>query len=142
MKNYEVRMTMLVAVTVSVEAENEEAAEKLAMEKTGNEEAYYLSKYDSVWEREVVEVNECEPEEDDLGGDLQEAIAYVREQLGEERLAVIRAQASVCYGQRRPIDTDYNDEVHDLLEEWGEEHDLCEEWWSESIELEDIIVRL
>lgn len=142
MKQFEVRMTMLVAVTVSVEAEDAEAAEKLAMEKTGREESYYLSRYESVLEREVTDVNEEEPEEDDLGGDLREAMAYVREQLGEDRLAVVRSQATVCYGQRRPIDTDYNDEVHDLLEEWGEEHDLCEEWWSESIELEDLIVRL
>lgn len=57
-KNYEVRMTMLVAVTVNVEAENAEAAEKLALEKTGNDEAFYLHHYDSVWEREVIEVNE------------------------------------------------------------------------------------
>lgn len=66
MKQYEVRMTMLVSLTVSVEAENEEAAEKLAMEKTGREEAYYLSHYDSVWEREVTEVIECDPEDIDF----------------------------------------------------------------------------
>lgn len=62
MKQFEVRMTMLVSVTVNVDAENSEAAEKLAMEKTGNDEAYYLSHYDSVWEREVIEINECEDE--------------------------------------------------------------------------------
>ena len=53
---------MLVSVTVDVDADNAEAAEKLAMEKTGNDEAYYLSHYDSVWEREVIEVNECNDE--------------------------------------------------------------------------------
>ena len=47
------------------EAENAEAAEKLAMEKTGNDEAYYLHKYDSVWEREVIEVNEDTETTDD-----------------------------------------------------------------------------
>lgn len=87
MKNYEVRMTMLVAVTVSVEAENEEAAEKLAMEKTGREGAYYLSKYDSVWEREVVEVNECEPEEEKT--ELQKAIEYVRDNMDEDDMAIL-----------------------------------------------------
>lgn len=62
MKQFEVRMTILVSVTVDVDADNAEAAEKLAMEKTGNDEAYYLSHYDSVWEREVIEVNECNDE--------------------------------------------------------------------------------
>ena len=65
MKNYEVRMTMLVAVTVSVEAENEEHAREQAMLKTGDNEAYYLSHYDSVWEREVIEVNEDTETTDD-----------------------------------------------------------------------------
>jgi hypothetical protein len=65
MKNFEVRMTMLVAVTVSVEAENEAHAREQAMLKTGNDEAYYLSHYNSVWEREVIEVNEDEDTDDD-----------------------------------------------------------------------------
>ena len=65
MKHFEVRMTMLVAVTVSVEAENEEHAREQAMLKTGNDEAYYLHKYDSVWEREVIEVNEDTETTDD-----------------------------------------------------------------------------
>ena len=60
MKRFEVRMTMLVAVSVEVEAETPEQAEKLAMVKTAREEAYYLQHYDSIWEREVTEVNECE----------------------------------------------------------------------------------
>lgn len=51
---------MLVAVSVEVEADSQEQAEKLAMEKTAREEAYYLQHYDSIWEREVTEVNECE----------------------------------------------------------------------------------
>lgn len=65
MKHFEVRMTMLVAVTVSVEAENEEHAREQAMLKTGDNEAYYLSHYDSVWEREVIEVNEDTETTDD-----------------------------------------------------------------------------
>ena len=143
MKKYEVYMDLTISVTVEVEAENAEQAERLAMDKVDNDNGYYVRKYDSLLEREVTEVHEYGPEEDDFGSsDLKEAVAYVREQLGEDRLAVIRAQATVCYDQRRPVDTDYNDEVHDLLEEWGEEHDLCEEWWSEMTEMEDIIVRL
>lgn len=141
MKHFEVDVDITMSCRIEVDAESEEQAKTIVANWIGDDpwcyvrDGHYIS-------HEFEAVNECDPEEDDLGGDLQEAIAYVRGQLGEERLAVVRAQASVCYGQRRPIDTDYNDEVHDLLEEWGEEHDLCEEWWSESIELEDIIVRL
>ena len=53
-------MTITVKVTVTVEAENKEQAEKLAMDKVDNQEAYYLSHYNSVWEREVQEVNESD----------------------------------------------------------------------------------
>ena len=60
MKSYDVSMTITVEVTVTVEAENKEQAEKLAMDKVDQQEAYYLSHYNSVWEREVQEVNESE----------------------------------------------------------------------------------
>ncbi len=72
---------MLVAVSVEVEADSAEQAEKQAMEKTAREEAYYLQHYDSIWEREVTEVNECEPEDDGFP-ELTDALDYVREQLG------------------------------------------------------------
>ena len=62
MKSYDVSMTITVEVTVTVEAESKEQAEKLAMDKVDQQEAYYLSHYNSVWEREVQEVNESEEE--------------------------------------------------------------------------------
>jgi hypothetical protein len=142
MKQFAVDIDITVSKRIYVDAENEQQAREIVEEKMKYPH-YYYTKADAYVKHEITDVNEEEPDEDDdLGGDLREAIAYVREQLGEERLLVVRAQANLCCEQRRPVDTDYNDEVHDLLEEWGEEHDLCEEWWSESIELEDIIVRL
>lgn len=142
MKNYEVRMTMLVAVSVSVEAENAEAAEKLAMEKTGREEAYYLSKYDSVWEREVTEVNECEPT--DTRTVIDKAIDYVREQLEQDELDEIRAQIDRSYRYHMmPSDCVTNDtKVIDLLEEYGEDNDMPEGWWEEYGDIDDILLRL
>lgn len=141
MKNYEVRMTMLVAVTVSVEAENEEAAEKLAMEKTGNEEAYYLSHYDSVWEREVVEVNECEPDEEDS---MTEALAYVREQLEQDELDEIKAQIDRSYRYHmNPSDCcAFSSRVEELLEEYGEDNDLPEGWWMYEGDIDDWLLKL
>ena len=133
---------MLVAVSVEVEADSAEQAEKQAMEKTAREEAYYLQHYDSIWEREVTEVSECEDEPDEEWDDLRDALAYVREQLGPDKVAVVKAQVNVCYEQRRPIETDYDDTVHDLLEEWGEDNDYGEEWWSPHCEFCDIIVKI
>jgi hypothetical protein len=86
-------------------------------------------------------VNEGEPEEDGFP-ELTEALDYVREQLGASIVAVIKAQVDVCYEQRRPLETDYDDEVHDLLEEWGEDNDYGEEWWSPHCEFCDIIVKI
>ena len=151
MKNYEVRMTMLVAVTVSVEAENAEAAEKLAMEKTGNDEAYYLHKYDSVWEREVVEVNECEPDEEDTEPEDNEApdgmaagLAYLMEQLEQDEIDEIRAQIDRSYRYHMmPSDCVTNDsKVIDLLEEYGADNDLPEGWWENEGDIDDWLLKL
>ncbi len=143
MKQFRVDVDFRVTKCIYIDAETPEEAEEIIREKCRSNPYQYTCNADSAELLEVTDVIECEPDEDDFGSDnLKEAMAYVREQLGEDRLAVVKAQATVCYDQRRPIDTDYNDEVHDLLEEWGEEHDLSEEWWSEMTELEDIIVRL
>lgn len=147
MKNYEVRMTMLVAVTVNVEAENAEVAEKLAMEKTGNEEAYYLHHYDSVWEREVTEVNECEPT--DTRTVIDKAIDYVRQQLEPDELAEIRAQVDRSYRYHMmPSDcVTSTDRVIELLGEYGKDYedvseDNAEDWWSPHIDIDDLLIRL
>ena len=151
MKNYEVRMTMLVAVTVSVEAENAEAAEKLAMEKTGNDEAYYLHKYDSVWEREVVEVNECEPDEEDTEPEDNEApdgmaagLAYLREQLEQDEIDEIKAQIDRSYRYHmNPSDCcAFSSRVEELLEEYGEDNDLPEGWWMYEGDIDDWLLKL
>lgn len=63
MKKYEVNMDLTITVTVEVEAENEEQAGQLAIEKVGNDEGYYVRKYDSLLEREVTEVHEAEEEQ-------------------------------------------------------------------------------
>ena len=146
MKHYEVRMTMLVAVTVSVEAENEEHAREQAMLKTGNDESYYLHKYDSVWEREVIEVNECEPNEERTT--LDNALDYVREQLDSDDLAIIRAKVSKNMKERCSAwyGVDYA-KVEELLYEYGEDHDLIdenadEEWWEKYGDIDDILIKL
>lgn len=148
MKLYEVRMTMTVCVTVEVAAENPEDAEKKALEKTGCDEAYYLSKYDSVWEREVVEVNECEVNEKDQKTLVDRGIDYVREHLEPEDLSVIRAQVDRSYRYNMSPSSCVTDhsKVIDLLaefwevEEGGETDADC--WWDPHIDFDDILKKL
>lgn len=143
MKQFEVRMTMTVCVTVNVEAENQEDAEKKALEKTGNEEAFYLSRYDSVWERNVVEVNECEAEEEEEPNPMKPALDYVCEQLGTERTVAIRMQVTYNMKHRMPVNTGIDDaKVIDLLEEYGQDNDLPEGWWENEGDIEDILLEL
>ena len=131
MKQYEVRMAMTVSVTVEVEAENQEQAEKLAIEKTEREEAFYLAQYDSVWEREVTEVNECEEDsDDDVPEKIKKALKYVRSQLKPEDLTLLRAHVDKAYVEHGNY-TDDDEKVIDLLEEYGDDNDLPEGWWEE-----------
>ena len=78
----------------------------------------------------------------DMTDDLKSAIAYVREQLGEEELDVIRALRNKAALFREPIPADYSDKVYNLLEEWGEEHDLPEGWWANEADMEDILTEI
>lgn len=71
--------------------------------------------------------------------EIQDALDYVRRELGIDKLTVVRLQRKARWYHREPITTDYDDEIHDLLEEWGEEHGLSEEWWSAYVEFDDIL---
>ena len=135
-------MTMTVSVTVCVEAENAEQAEKLAMEKTGRNEAYYLREYESVLEREVTEVHEFEPEEEKT--ELQKAIDYVRDNMDEDDMAILKAEMNQCYKAHLIPGEDVMDceKVVDLLNEYGEENDMEERWWESECEIDEILVKL
>lgn len=141
---YKVFMDITVSkILYGIEAETDEQAQAIALEKVKNEPYYYAAHADGFVKAEVEDFDEDEEPEEDSFPELTEALDYVREQLGASVVAVIKAQVNVCYEQRRPLETDYDDEVHDLLEEWGEEHGhLSEEWWSESIEFQDIIAKI
>ena len=140
MKQYEVRMTMTVCVTVDVEAENPEDAEKKALEKTGRDEAFYLSHYECVEERNVVEVNEYEEEK----SELDKAIDYVREQMDVDDMAILQAEMNKCYKNHLVPNDNVMDcsKVIDLLEEYGQDNDMPEGWWMEEGDIDDILLRL
>lgn len=70
---------------------------------------------------------------------METALNYVREWLGDAKLNIVRLQADLCWKNRRPIKTDYNDDVRDLLNEFGSDRNMPEEWWEKYGDLEDII---
>lgn len=60
MKKYDVNLDITVSLMIEVEAETQEQAERVALDKFDREQQYHLSHCDSILEREVTEVSECE----------------------------------------------------------------------------------
>jgi len=140
-KRFNVDVDITMSCRIEVDAESEEQAKTIVGNWIADDPWQYVRDGHYI-KHEFEEVSECEDEPDEEWDDLRDALAYVREQLGPDRVAVVKAQVNVCYEQRRPIETDYDDEVHDLLEEWGEDNDYGEEWWSPHCEFCDIIVKI
>lgn len=142
MKQFRVDVDFRVTKCIFVDAETAEQAEEIVEQRCKDNPYQYTNNPDACTDYSICDVNECEDEPDEGWDDLRDALAYVREQLGPDKVAVVKAQVNVCYEERRPIETDYDDEVHDLLEEWGEDNDYGEEWWSPHCEFCDIIVKV
>ncbi len=88
-----------------------------------------------------------EGKEDDGDGDLDsmEAIVkFVRKNLDEDDLDIIRAEANKCYKMHIiPDDSSIDcDAITEILDEYAEEHDLDEDWWEEYGDMSDIICEL
>jgi len=141
MKRFEVDVDITMSCRIEVDAESEEQAKTIVGNWIGDDPWQYV-RDGHYMSHEFEAVRESEDDPDEEWDDLRDALAYVREQLGPDRVAVVKAQVNVCYEQRRPIETDYDDTVHDLLEEWGEDNDYGEEWWSPHCEFCDIIVKI
>ena len=141
MKRFEVDMDITMSCRIEVDAESDEQAKTIVGNWIGDDPWQYV-RDGHYMSHEFEAVNESEEEPDEEWDDLRDALAYVREQLGPDKVAVVKGQVNVCYEQRRPIETDYDDEVHDMLEEWGEDNDYGEEWWSPHCEFCDIIAKI
>ena len=140
-------MAVTVSLTIEVEAENQEQAERLAIDKFDREEMFHLSHYDSVWEKEVTEVNEREDgdEKDGIIGNWSDgfkaAVLYVRSQMEPEDLAIIRAQVDKNYNQHMNPACGIDDtKITDLLEEWGDDHDMGEGWYLDEYDADDVML--
>lgn len=141
-KQFAIDVDFRVTKRIYIDAENEEQAEKKAKEMLDNNPYEYCTSPDSCADYEIYEVNECE--EEITTDPLKPAIDYVREQLAEEDLAVIRAQVDRNYrNHMAPSDYVTDDaKVIDLLEEYGQDNDLPEGWWENEGDIDDILLKL
>lgn len=81
--------------------------------------------------------------DDDTDPTLKAALDYVREQIDEDELEVMKATVTRNLSHRAPVSAGINDGwIIDLLEEYGEDNDLPEGWWEEHGDIEDILMML
>ena len=76
--------------------------------------------------------------------ELGKAIAYLKENIDEDDLACIKAEANKCWKQHLvPTENLIDCEaITDLLEEYGQENDLDERWWEDYADIDEIINKL
>lgn len=93
--------------------------------------------------RVLDEIADTKPDAVD-DSELGKAIAYVKENIDEDDLACIKAEANKCWKQHLvPTENLIDCEaITDLLEEYGQENDLDERWWEEYAEIDEIINKL
>jgi len=79
---------------------------------------------------------------------LREAIKYVRENMDDCDLAILKAKVDKNFTQHMNPAYGIDDgKIIDLLEEFGEEHNLIDEdadqeWWEKYGDIDDILVKL
>ena len=74
---------------------------------------------------------------------FKDAVLYVRDQMDEEDLTILRAQVSKNYKQHNAPATGIDDsKVTDLLEEYGQDHDLPEGWYLDEYDADDVMLML
>lgn len=74
---------------------------------------------------------------------FKDAVLYVRDQMDEDDLTILRAQVNKNYAQHNAPATGIDDsKVIDLLEEYGEDHDLPEGWYLDEYDADDVMLLL
>lgn len=93
--------------------------------------------------RVLDEIADTKPDAVD-DSEMGKAIAYVKENIDEDDLACIKAEANKCWKQHLvPTENLIDCEaITDLLEEYGEDNGLPEGWWEEYAEIDEIICKL
>lgn len=150
-KLYEVRVDFTVNKSLFISATSAEEAERFVKKKLDADPYYDAKTMDSVLHYDIVSVEESEDDEiseqDQLEGcsdTMRQAVWYIRENMDEDDMAILKAEMNKCYKMHLIPDEDVMDcsKVIDLLEEYGQENDLPEGWWESECEIDDILVEL
>ena len=139
MKHFEVDVDITMSCRIEVDAESEEQAKTIVGNWIGDDPLRYV-RDGHYMSHEFEAVNKCEPDNSTLG----RAIRYVRENMDECDLDILKAQMRQCYESHLIPDRGVMDceEVVDLLEEFGEENDLPECWWESECDFDEILCKL
>lgn len=141
MKHYGVDVDITMSCRIEVDAESEDHAKTIVANWIGDDSWRYV-KDGHYMSHEFEAVNECEPEEEKT--ELQKAIDYVRDNMDEDDMAILKAEVRQCYKAHLiPGENVMDcDRVIDLLEEYGDENDLPERWWESECEIDEILCEL
>lgn len=140
MKHFEVDVDITMSKRISVEAESEEQAKAILNGWIKYNPYEYAHSFDAYVKHEFTDVNEEEEEKTEL----QKAIDYVRDNMDEDDMAILKATMNKCYKAHLiPAENVMDcDKVVELLDEYGEENGLEERWWESECEIDEILCKL
>ena len=143
MKRFNVDVDITMSCRIEVDAESEEQAKTIVGNWIGDDPWYYVKDRHYI-KHEFEEVSECSNDPlTEYSEDYRKGIAYVKEQLDEDDLAILRAQVNKNYAHHNAPATGIDDsKIIDLLEEYGEDHDLPEGWYEEEYDSSEILTML
>ena len=146
-KKFNVDVDITMSCRIEVDAESEEQAKTIAQNWIGDDPWQYVRDGHYI-SHEFEEVSECsdDPKDEILerwSMTFKDAVLYVRSQMDEDDLAILRAQVSKNYKQHNAPATGIDDtKVIDLLEEYGQDHDLPEGWYLDEYDADDVMLML
>ena len=144
---YKVFMDITVSkILYGIEAETDEQAQAIALEKVKNEPYYYAAHADGFVKAEVEDFDTDE-EDDPLAkysDTYRDGIKYMLSQLDEDDRDIIRAECNKALKSHLIPDSDVVDDskITDLLEEYGADEDLPEGWYLEEYDASEILMMI
>lgn len=140
MKQFAVDIDITMSKRIYIDAENEDDAREKVEQKMEENPYEQARDFTSFVDYDITDVNE----ETEAKSRIKKAIEYIRENMDEDDMAILKASMNKCYKQHLIPDEDVVDcdRVIELLDEYGEENELDERWWEEDTELSDILAEL
>lgn len=144
---YKVFMDITVSkILYGIEAETDEQAQAIALEKVKNDPFYYAAHADGFVKAEVEDFDEDE-DDDPLAKyseTYRDGIRYMLSQLDEDDKAIIRAKCNKALNQHLIPDSNIVDDskITDLLEEYGADKELPEGWYLDEYDASEILAKI